>query len=54
MSKAKMRDLREHLHYWQERAVIEARGLRATRALIKEIAAQMRALQKEGKGRKRK
>lgn len=44
-----LRELRAELHYWQMQARMEARRLKATRNKCKNIGAQMRELQKDGK-----
>lgn len=45
----RLKELRQELRFWQTMARIEARALKATREKIKEIAALMRAVQKEPK-----
>lgn len=45
----RLKELRIELRYWQTMARLEARALKATREKIKEIAALMRAGQKEKK-----
>lgn len=47
MSAAELRKLRDELRYFQQRAQIDARALKAAREKCKEIGAKMRAIQKQ-------
>lgn len=49
-AKAQIKKLRNELRYFQERAQIEARALKAARDKCKEIGAKMRAIQQSQKG----
>jgi len=45
-NKTLIKELRAELHYWQMMVRIDIRSLKATRQKCREIAAKMRALQK--------